>query len=173
MASLWMLHGTGVQVKCTGHVEGERWIDLKSLLVTFLRLPQAPFQTGLSISHLRVLFFNGLYFIWIAKPALTPFENSSAEATSERDEIGVFRERQRDGSIARAHIFIVLPHKTSKLCKHSSIVPKSCRAFAYPQSTSNKNSSLDFNMLTVGCWKDWQDRQLKVLAKANISTQQQ
>lgn len=64
MASLWMLHGTGVQVKCIGHVlEGERRIDLKSLLVTFFRLPQALFQAGLSISHLRVLFFNGLYFI--------------------------------------------------------------------------------------------------------------
>lgn len=36
-------------------------------------------------------------------------------------------------------------------------------------------SSLDFNMLNVGCWKDWWDMELKkkMLAKANISTEQQ
>lgn len=132
-----MLHGSRVQVKRIGHVlEGERWIDLKSLPVTFFSLPQAPFQPGLSISYLRVLFFNGPYFIWIAKPALTPFENSLAEATSEQDEIVMF---ERDGRITQAHIFIVLPHKTSKLCKHSFIVPKSCRAaLAYPQNIAGK-----------------------------------
>lgn len=39
---------------------------------------------------------------------------------------------ERDRSITLAHIFIVLPHKTSKLCKHTFIVPESCRALAYP-----------------------------------------
>lgn len=136
MASLWMLHGTGVQVKCIGHVlEGEGWIDLKSLLVTFFSLPWASSQPGLSISYLNLLFFNGLYFIWIAKPALILFENSSVDTTSEQDEIAMFK---GDELITQAHIFIVLPHKTSKLCKHSFTVKKSSRALTYPQNKTNR-----------------------------------
>ena len=145
-------------------------MDLKSLFVTFFfffffpSLPQGPFfQPGLSISYLRVLFLNGLYSIWIAKTCThTVWEVFSAghvrwdchvrEAETER-------ERERDRSVTKAHIFIVLPHKTSKLCKHSFIVPKSYSALAYHQSTTNRIHLLDFDMLNVGCWKDWRDRQ--------------
>ena len=93
----------------------------------------------------------------LQKPALTPFEKSLAQAMS--DEIVMFerqrqRERERDRSVTKAHIFIVLPHKTSKLCKHSFIVPKSYSALAYHQSTTNRIHLLDFDMLNVGCWKD-------------------
>lgn len=64
MASLEMLPGSGVQVERTGpNIRGARWMDLKSLLVTLSSLPAALSQTGLSISYLRVIFFNGLYFI--------------------------------------------------------------------------------------------------------------
>lgn len=59
-----MLHGSMGQVKCIGRaLEGEKWINLKCLLVSLITLPQALFHTGLSISHLRALFFNGPYFI--------------------------------------------------------------------------------------------------------------
>lgn len=37
-----------------------------------------------------------------------------------------------------SHSLIVLPHKISKLCKHSFIVSKTCRALPYPQNTTNK-----------------------------------
>lgn len=49
MASLWMLHGAGVQVERIGHVlELERWMDLKSLFVTFfsVRLGAPFFSRG-------------------------------------------------------------------------------------------------------------------------------
>lgn len=80
------------------------------------------------------------------------FKNSLAEATSEHDEICVFQ--KETGALHGAHISIVLPHKSSKL-SNTPVAAKSCRAFAYPTSTSEqgkkKISSLDFNMLTVGC----------------------
>lgn len=78
-------------------------------------------------------------------------KNSSAEATSEHDEICVFQ--KETGALQGAHISIVLPHKSSELSNtgRGEKLQSICISYKHKQARKKKNSSLDFNMLTVGC----------------------
>lgn len=80
---------------------------------------------------------------------------------------------ERDGRIKQTRIFIVHPHKTSKLCKHSFIVTKSFRVLAYPQKKKNKKMHI-FILQHVErrMLEGLMGQAVEMLAKANISAEQ-
>lgn len=157
-----MLHGT--RVKHIGRVLVGEMDRLKEPPCHLFSLPQALFQLGLSISYLRDPFFNGLCFIWIAKPALTPFEKLFSRGHIRTRWDCHIRERWEHHTDSYFHS---PPSQNLQTLFHCA------RWISISSKHNQQNSSSDFNMLNVGCWKDWWDRQLKMLAKANISNQQQ